>query len=35
MTLYRLKRATDCEKTDLILDLDEMMKKWNTNSVSD
>ena len=32
MTMYRLKRATDCEKADLILDFDEMMKKWNINS---
>ena len=29
---YRLKRATDYEKADLILDFDEMMKKWNINS---
>ena len=33
MYMYRLKRATDYEKADLILDLDEMMKKWNINSI--
>ena len=32
MTMYRLKRATNYEKADLILDFDEMMKKWNINS---
>lgn len=32
MTMYRLKRATNYGKADLILDFDEMMKKWDTNS---